>query len=388
MPFPPPLCHPPPSPPLPPPTPLLLHPPPPPLFHLQPPIQRPSRSSHVYKTGQNRTKKNRGMEPEPEQEHVKKLKSLGISMGGKPEPVWVEEEDIKKPNKRSVEDVMSKFASSEDVIAIGDVFYADLGRDWVMQPGGPIAHQCKTLIEPSRVIRLTAQRFVQTFLGNNFVALHFRRHGFLKFCNVKTPSCFFPIPQAADCINRVVEKANAPVIYLSTDAAESETSLLQSLVVLNGKAVPLVRRPLRKSAEKWDALLYRHGLEGDSHVAVSLVTTIGVNKTLVLECYFAFLHGSGPSDQDLQITIPYRALDFCLLKFLVGEDLHIGRSLLSLVEAMLDKTICAMSSVFIGAPGSTFTEDILRLRKDWGSASTCDEYLCQGEEPNFIADNE
>jgi hypothetical protein len=58
------------------------------------------------------------------------------------------------------------------------------------------------------------------------------------------------------------------------------------------------------------------------------------------------------------------------------------------VEAMLDKTICAMSSVFIGAPGSTFTEDILRLRKDWGSASLCDEYLCQGEEPNIIAENE
>lgn len=55
---------------------------------------------------------------------------------------------------------------------------------------------------------------------------------------------------------------------------------------------------------------------------------------------------------------------------------------------MLDKTIGAMASTFIGASGSTFTEDILRLRKDWGSASTCDEYLCQGEEPNFIAENE
>lgn len=84
--------------------------------------------------------------------------------------------------------------------------------------------------------------------------------------NAKTHSCFFPIPQAADCITRVIEKANAPVIYLSTDAAESETSLLQSLVVLNGKAVPLVKRPPRNSAEKWDALLYRHGLEGDSQV--------------------------------------------------------------------------------------------------------------------------
>ena len=84
--------------------------------------------------------------------------------------------------------------------------------------------------------------------------------------NAKKPSCFFPIPQAADCINRVVERANTPVIYLSTDAAESETGLLQSLVVFNGKTVPLVKRPARNSAEKWDALLYRQGIEEDSQV--------------------------------------------------------------------------------------------------------------------------
>ncbi|XP_058226950.1 O-fucosyltransferase 36-like [Rhododendron vialii] len=253
-------------------------------------------------------------------EHVKKLKSLGVSMN-KLEPAWVE--DVKKPTKRTMQDVVAKFSSNDNVIAIGDVFFADMEQDLVMQPGGPIAHQCTTLIEPSRLIMLTAQRFIQTFLGERFIALHFRRHGFLKFCNAKQPSCFFPIPQAADCIGRVAERANTPVIYLSTDAAESETRLLQSLVISNGKAVPLVKRPARNSAEKWDALLYRHGLEADPQV-----------------------------------------------------------------EAMLDKTICAMSTVFIGASGSTFTEDILRLRKDWGSASLCDEYLCQGELPNFIAEDE
>lgn len=88
--------------------------------------------------------------------------------------------------------------------------------------------------------------------------------------NAKKPSCFFPVPQAADCITRVVERANTPVIYLSTDAAESETSLLQSLVILNGKAVPLIKRPARNSAEKWDALLYRHGLEEDSQVKLMI----------------------------------------------------------------------------------------------------------------------
>uniref|UniRef100_A0A2P2LYD1 GDP-fucose protein O-fucosyltransferase 2 n=1 Tax=Rhizophora mucronata TaxID=61149 RepID=A0A2P2LYD1_RHIMU len=253
-------------------------------------------------------------------DHVKKLKASGISMG-KLESPW--KEDIRNPTKRTVKDVESRFKSDDDVIAIGDVFYADVEKDWLLQPGGPLAHKCKTLIEPSKLVLLTAQRFIQTFLGKNFIAVHFRRHGFLKFCNAKKPSCFYPIPQAADCITRVVERAYTPLIYLSTDAAESETALLQSLIVLNGKTVPLVTRPPHNSAEKWDALLHRHGLNDDPQV-----------------------------------------------------------------EAMLDKTICAMSTVFIGASGSTFTEDILRLRKDWDSASVCDEYLCQGELPNFLADDE
>ncbi|KAE8669750.1 ubiquitin-conjugating enzyme 32 [Hibiscus syriacus] len=262
--------------------------------------------------------------PQPcyvDEEHLKKLRSLGISMG-KLENAW-KNEDTKKPSTKTIKDVGEKFASDDDVIAIGDVFFAGVETDWVAQPGGPIAHKCKTLIEPSKLILLTAQRFIQTFLGSDFIALHFRRHGFLKFCNVKNPSCFYPIPQAADCITRMVERANTPIIYLSTDAAESETGLLQSMVVLNGKTIPLVKRPPRSSAEKWDSLLYRHGIEDDPQV-----------------------------------------------------------------EAMLDKTICAMASVFIGAPGSTFTEDILRLRRGWGTASLCDEYLCQGEVPNFIAGEE
>ncbi|RVX16894.1 O-fucosyltransferase 36 [Vitis vinifera] len=297
-------------------------------------------------------------------DHVKKLKSLGISMG-KLEPAWAE--DIKKPKKRTAQDVQAKFSSNDDVIAIGDVFYANVEEEWVMQPGGPLAHKCQTLIEPSRLIMLTAQRFVQTFLGKSFTALHFRRHGFLKFCNAKEPSCFFPIPQAADCISRVVERADTPVIYLSTDAAESETGLLQSLVVLNGKLVPLIKRPTRNSAEKWDALLYRHGLDGDSQDTLKFLI-----KAMTRHFFSYDQQSLGNTDLHLAEI---------LRRMVVLEEIF-------KVEAMLDKTICAMASVFIGAPGSTFTEDILRLRRGWGSASHCDEYLCQGEQPNFIADNE
>ncbi|KAL5198544.1 hypothetical protein ABZP36_002056 [Zizania latifolia] len=257
-----------------------------------------------------------------DEEHIKRLKGLGISVG-KIQAAWPEDAKLKEPKKRFVEDIMPKFTTDAEVLAIGDMFYADVEEEWVMQPGGPLAHKCKTLIQPSRLIMLTAQRFVQTFLGGNYIALHFRRHGFLKFCNAKKESCFFSIPQAAECILRIVEKANVPVIYLSTDAAESETNLLQSLVVFNDRQVPLVRRPEHHSSEKWDALLYRNHMGGDNQV-----------------------------------------------------------------EAMLDKAICALSNVFIGSPGSTFTEDILRLRRGWGSASHCDEYLCQGELPNFIAEQD
>jgi len=257
-----------------------------------------------------------------DEDHIKKLKGLGISLG-KIEAAWPEDAKLKEPKKRYVGDITPKFSTDAEVLAIGDMFYADIEDEWVNQPGGPLAHKCKTLVQPSRLIMLTAQRFVQTFLGGNYIALHFRRHGFLKFCNVKKESCFFPIPQAAECILRIVEKANAPVIYLSTDAADSETNLLQSLVVYNDRQVPLVKRPEHHSSEKWDALLYRNHIGGDGQV-----------------------------------------------------------------EAMLDKTICALSNVFIGSSGSTFTEDIFRLRRGWGSASHCDEYLCQGELPNYIAEQD
>lgn len=169
--------------------------------------------------------------------------------------------------------------------------------------------------------------------------------------NVKKESCFFPIPQAAECILRIVEKANAPVIYLSTDAAESETSLLQSLVVFNDRQVPLVKRPEHHNSEKWDALLYRNHMGGDNQVT-----------------------------DTFQSCCPDFFWTFCCC-----TKRQTGSAFLQ-VEAMLDKTICALSNVFIGASGSTFTEDILRLRRGWGSASHCDEYLCQGELPNFIAE--
>ncbi|KAL8555603.1 hypothetical protein ACS0TY_003416 [Phlomoides rotata] len=78
-----------------------------------------------------------------------------------------------------------------------------------------------------------------------------------------------------------VEWANSPVIYLSTDAAESKTSLLQSFINGNGKIVPLVQRPASNSAEKWDTLLYMNGLEGDPQVSLHVF-----GSSVLIVCYY------------------------------------------------------------------------------------------------------
>eukprot|EP00250_Pteridium_aquilinum_P022915 c25904_g1_i1 orf=218-1690(+) len=254
-------------------------------------------------------------------DHEEKLKKIGVSWGKK-EDVWPHDPDF--PSHPHASEILEKFSSDDEVIGIGDVFYADVEADWVNQVGGPLLYKCRTLIQPHNYIIATAERFIQTYLGKNFVALHFRRYGFLTFCNEnskKGHQChFYPIPQAAECILRIVSSTSARVIYLSTDAKESETSLLQSLLYKNGMRISLVRRPEHDNGEKWDSPLLRHGLLNDKEVT-----------------------------------------------------------------AMLDKTICAKANTFIGSPGSTFSVDILRMRNEWGVSSSCDQYLCGGEKPDFIA---
>lgn len=78
-------------------------------------------------------------------------------------------------------DITPKFLTDAEVLAIGDMFYADIEDEWVNQPSGRLADKCKTLTQPSRLIMLTAQRFVETFLWGKLYCFTFQRHGFLKF---------------------------------------------------------------------------------------------------------------------------------------------------------------------------------------------------------------
>ena len=98
----------------------------------------------------------------------------------------------------------------------------------------------------------------------------------------KSQVAFTPFHKLLIALPGLLKGAGSAVIYLSTDAAESETDLLQSLITVNGKTVPLVKRPSHTSVEKWDALLSRHGIEDDSQV--SYVSSVS---------FFFYLHPLG-----------------------------------------------------------------------------------------------
>ena len=264
-----------------------------------------------------------------DKEHQTKWEALGFTFGPCRD-AWVTPKTTTTttttPRRESREEIVARFGGGEeqDVIAVGDLFYAD-----VEDSGGfEVASQCRGMVRPHRSIATAAERFVQTYLGGNFVAVHFRRHGFLVFCNrqVPGPSCFYPIPQAARCIERAVRAAAAAdVVFLSTDAPESEATALVAALARRG--VDVVRRSAaHEPLAKWDAPLWRLAPNREAEPGVM---------------------------------------------------------------ALVDQTICALAATFIGTRSSSFSAHIQHLRHDMLTASTCDAPICHNlGPPSFQAPTE
>jgi peptide-O-fucosyltransferase len=246
-----------------------------------------------------------------DRDHQSKWEALGFTFGAR-QDAW----SSREPRRHSREEIVARFgAGEEQVVAVGDLFYAEVD-EFEIAPSGS---GCRSVaIRPHRSIVVAAQRFVQTYLGASFVAVHFRRHGFLVFCNKQAPgpSCFYPIPQAARCIESKVREAAADVVFLSTDAAESEAAGLVAALAQRG--VGVVRRSAAHEAlAKWDAVLWRQA----------------------------------------------------------GREAEAG------VMAMVDKAICAMAVAFVGTRSSSFSAHIQSMRRDMLTASTCDAPLCHNLGP-------
>ncbi|KAG0609703.1 hypothetical protein M758_7G007700 [Ceratodon purpureus] len=255
-----------------------------------------------------------------DKDHQSKWEAMGFTFGTR-QRAWSSSNSTNnitttQPRRHSPDDIVAGFEAWEEVIAVGDLFYAEVdSNDFAVAP----SHSgCRSMVRPHPSIVVAAQRFVQTYLGRDYVAVHFRRHGFLVFCNKQSPgpSCFYPIPQAAQCIESKVREAAADVVFLSTDAPESEVAGLVAALAQRGVAV--VRRSAAHEAlAKWDSVLWRQA----------------------------------------------------------GREAEAG------VMAMVDKAICALAVAFVGTRSSSFSADIQSMRRAMLTASPCDAPLCHGLGP-------
>eukprot|EP00897_Mesotaenium_endlicherianum_P009738 jgi/Mesen1/8793/ME000528S08190 len=219
----------------------------------------------------------------------------------------------------------------DDVLAFGNMFGVG-GREHAFVGSLPlaVAPGCRYFLGPARHITKAAAGFANTFLGSAYMAVHLRRGDFFQHClrgkkNSNADGlhpCFFPLPQVARCL-----------------AAR-----------------------LDRSPEVQAIFLATNGDEQEVAMLAQLLALAG--KHVPLLRLPASLEGA-----------PWAAP-------LAARGLLADPT----VVAMVEKTVCVLSSVFYGTWGSTFSGDISRNRDWWFTRSCADASICElSESADMVA---
>eukprot|EP00271_Cylindrocystis_brebissonii_P001525 TRINITY_DN1178_c0_g1_i1.p1 TRINITY_DN1178_c0_g1~~TRINITY_DN1178_c0_g1_i1.p1 ORF type:complete len:365 (+),score=31.49 TRINITY_DN1178_c0_g1_i1:728-1822(+) len=171
------------------------------------------------------------------------------------------------------------------------------------------------VIKPDGGMFSAANSFVAEELGGGpFLAAHVRRGDFVRN---RTP---LPLDEALEWIRRLAGEYELMTVFLATDADLSELA------------------HIRKSFQAWQLELPRLRLV-TLHVPKRHHTAVDVVKSRWLQEVY---------DRGWEGELPVM---------------------------ILDKVICSMASAFLGSIGSTFTDDIMRLRYGMATASARDRLL-------------
>lgn len=177
-------------------------------------------------------------------------------------------------------------------------------------------------IRPHKAIFLTAQLYIEQFLGPDFFALHFRRSHKEEFCD-ENDACSFPVPQVADFLRNKMGETNITTLFLTTDATDNEVKLFAEVAQeVNGKDINIVRLSQNIDFTSW---------------------------AQPLEDYEIIKRNSN------------------------GVD--------SLLLSAIEEVVCSFSTIFVGSPQSTYTQEVERLRYGLGTATCEDCLFCDGETP-------
>lgn len=240
-------------------------------------------------------------------------------------PTTLEQTEI--PTRTTdVSDFLTAYKPYEDadVISVGSTYYVQLTGlpfyfdAWIP----PLKTACSNIWQPPPPVANFVNGFIDTFLGNDYAALHLRRGDFamtyLKEGSTKKTTAFLPIVTVARFITRRLKNTGVSALYLATDASPFEVELLEKLILSTRTEDPLIviRLPnFSTSSPEYSSFPW-------------------VNRFLEMD------------QQDSGV-----------------------------LRALAEKYICAKARFFIGTPKSTFSGDIFRLRVLEGHMTDVDAYL-------------
>eukprot|EP00850_Spirogloea_muscicola_P018053 SM000161S02435 [mRNA] locus=s161:213354:216595:+ [translate_table: standard] len=219
--------------------------------------------------------------------------------------------------------------SQARLLTLGDLYGGVLTDPALYaHPFGPIRRTCKLPLRPHPAIIAAAEGFVNTFLGDRFLAVHLRRNDFWavqRLC-AQPEICYWPIPEVARFIQEKAKRINATVVLLASDAHPLEDKLLRARLGQSLSKVSVVRVPRQLS--------------------------------------FA---ANGSSSQKL-----------CWLGDAWKKAGFEDGSIAGFARMALEKVICSMSAAFLGTAKSTFSLHIIRMRLALGHHSCKDRQLGEG----------
>eukprot|EP00850_Spirogloea_muscicola_P006131 SM000029S10426 [mRNA] locus=s29:27678:30266:+ [translate_table: standard] len=232
--------------------------------------------------------------------------------------------------------------SQARLLTLGDLFGSTLTDTALYaHPFGPIRRTCKLPLRPHPAIIAAAEGFVNTFLGDRFLAVHLRRNDFWyvqRLC-AQPEICYWPIPEVAGFIQEKAKSINTTVVLLATDAHPLEGDVLgQALQMIAGEAC-----------------------------GSSVMQTELVNGSLHTLQHFSSFAANGSSSHKLSwLDDAWKKAGF--------ED----GSIAGFARMALEKVICSMSAAFLGTAKSTFSLHIIRMRLALGHHSCKDRQLGEG----------
>eukprot|EP00475_Leptophrys_vorax_P015964 TRINITY_DN22347_c0_g3_i2.p1 TRINITY_DN22347_c0_g3~~TRINITY_DN22347_c0_g3_i2.p1 ORF type:complete len:260 (-),score=28.22 TRINITY_DN22347_c0_g3_i2:15-794(-) len=237
------------------------------------------------------------------------------------------------PNHPTLADFLNATAPYQHmrVISFGSVYNFML-QDMPFKFGNdvdqPFRTACKDVLGPPSVVQEFVDGFRKTYLGDDYAALHLRRGDFSNFFGNRKSTVYAPIASVAEFVLNHLSGKGMKLLFVATDASPTEIQLLERLLI--------TRDPAR------------------SLVAVRLPQ---------------FDKGS-----EKELSLPW------VKDFLQMESTDHGN-----VRSLVEKLICASAQYFIGTKVSTFTHDIMTLRRMLGTltdADTCigspEAYFCIG----------